>query len=478
VGTAEVDSGLRFPLVAAGIVGLILLPFIVNWPSMSDFFMSDDFIWLKAASSHGFFDLMARETSLNTRLDIFDYPTPYVRPLVDAYFWVTYRIFGFDAGAYHALAISLHAAVGLLVALLGWQLSRSRVTGFAAAALFLVLPTYDMAVTWVSEATDLIYTLFYLLAMTLFLAHLRRGSGRGWPYAASLVAFTLALLSKEPAITMPAAAAILAFLETPVRLNRRLLARAMDLLPFFVLALAFYLKFYRHEQSGLSNAGLFGVNTGFFSNFWDYLRWLTFPFGSLQDSTAVRLFTTLAFLGGGFWALLRGRRAPAFLFLWTILALVPPAFLNEGLDRRYGYLAAAPFALFLTLSAAALLRLLAANPRLRFALVFTLVALAVPVLAQASRDRQHYSHDQATYYQAIYYDVPGVCGPLPPGSLVYVVGSPAFDWSGIDTQTALNFSYERVKVLRADHTADVPSDGGTTATCIARWDGSGFVREK
>ncbi len=181
VASARTDAAGARPLAGAerlatalAVAALIALPFVIYWRSLSDFFMLDDFIWLKAAAGHGAIDLLRRETSFSTPLDPFDYPTPYIRPLVDAYFFVTWRIFGLDPRAYHALNLALHACVGLAVAVLGWQLLRSKVAGLLGAALFLALPTYDFAVTWVSEATDLIFTLFYLLSLSLFLAHLRR----------------------------------------------------------------------------------------------------------------------------------------------------------------------------------------------------------------------------------------------------------------------------------------------------------------
>jgi len=446
----------------------------VYWSSLSDFFFLDDFIWLKAAATHGLVDFYRRELSFSTPLDPFDYPTPYVRPLVDGYFWATWRLFGFDPAAYHAANVAMHVAVSLAVAALAWQLSRSRLTGFAAGALFAVLPTYDFAVSWVSEATDIICAFFYVTSVALFIACLRARTGRRSLYAASLAAFVLALLAKEPAVTLVAVVALAALLEEPDVSPEGLKRAAAAVLPFAALASAFYLIVYRHEYATVSEGGLYRIDARVFGHYWDYLRWLTFPFDPGRHD-AIRAATAVAFVLGGALALARGQRAIALAFLWTLVCLLPLSFVVNGIDRRYAYLASAPFAVFLALSARALAQTVLADRRLAAGAAAAVVAAAMLPLAAEARQRQDFAHRQAAIYQQVF-DLPDVCGPLGPGDRVLLVDAPIFDFEGINTQVTLSWRYDHVTVDMVDSGGTaLPSSG--PGLCVARFEGGRFVRQ-
>jgi hypothetical protein len=475
--SARAHQGLMRLAPALGALLLVGLPFLVYWQNLSDFFMMDDFIWLKAAADHGFFDLMRRETSLSFRLDPFDYPTPYWRPLVDAYFWLTYRLFGFDPRAYHASAIALHAAVGVLVALIGWRVARSRLAGLAAGVLFVCLPTYNLAVTWVSEATDLLFTFFYLLALLFWFQHLRRDSGAGWPYLGAVLAFTLALCAKEPAIGFVPVAALAAVMETRPLSAERLKKPAAELAPFLLVAAFFYLRFFHREQSGLSSGGLYAIDERAIGNLWEYLKWISLPFGKATDLDMLRAGAAAVFIGSAGWLAIKGVRETTFLFLWTVIALLPLAFFNEGLDRRYTYLASVPFSIYLVVGTRRALSGLRLPARAIEAATIMLVVVAAPFFVQEVRASNERWHREAANYERLFHEAPLGCGPIRPGGAMYIVGSPTFDWAGLGTQVAMNFSYERVKVLRFDELALVTPEVRSFADCIVVYDGQRYVKQ-
>jgi hypothetical protein len=462
--------GLALALGAAGATAALALA--VYWPSLSDFFFLDDFIWLKAAATHSLVDFYRRELSFSTPLDPFDYPTPYIRPLVDGYFWATWRLFGFDPWAYHAANVAMHVAVSLAVAVLAWQLAGSRLTGFAAGALFAVLPTYDFAVSWVSEATDIICAFFYVASVALFIAFLRARTGRRSLYAASLVAFTLALLAKEPAVTLVAVVTPAALLETREVTRQSLKRNAAEVLPFAALAAAFYLLVYRHEYATVSEGGLYRIDVRVFGHYWDYLRWLTFPFAP-GSHDSLRAATAAAFVAGGVLAMARGERAIALAFVWTLVCLLPLSFVVNGIDRRYAYLASAPFALFLALSAQALAQALISDRRLAAMAAAAVVAVALVPLAAEARQRQEFAHRQAAIYRQVY-GLAEVCGPLNPGDRIVLIDAPVFDFEGINTQVTVSWRYDhvRVEMVSSGQTA-LPSSG--PGVCVARYEGGRFV---
>src|SRR5262249_12551247 len=83
--------------------------------------------------------------------------------------------------------------------------------GAAFAALaFGVHPLRVESVAWVTERRDVLCGFFYLLAGLTYLRGVARGGriASGW-WAASLVAFALALLSKAAAMPLPAALLLL-----------------------------------------------------------------------------------------------------------------------------------------------------------------------------------------------------------------------------------------------------------------------------
>jgi len=110
--------------------------------------------------------------------------------------------------AHRIVSLLLHA--GCVWALYGLlrSLALRRLTAFAGAALFAVHPVAVYGAGYLAQRPTVIATLFSLLALQMFLRGLRTGLISDVVPAAVL--YSLAVLSKEPAILLPAAAAALA----------------------------------------------------------------------------------------------------------------------------------------------------------------------------------------------------------------------------------------------------------------------------
>lgn len=147
----------------------------------------------------------------------------YYRPVVSISYWIDHEIWGLNPLGYHLRNVALHVAASILVLLLGVRWLGSRAGAFAAAALFAVHPVHTQSVTWIAGRTDLLATVFFLLALLLMQKGVERVSGlpgvtddsassaRGGTAAfvlAGLAALALALLSKEMAVTFPAVLAL------------------------------------------------------------------------------------------------------------------------------------------------------------------------------------------------------------------------------------------------------------------------------
>jgi len=142
---------------------------------------------------------------------------PQYYPLVFTTFWIEHKLWGFAPAGYHAVNVVLHAANSLLLAAV---LRRLGLRGaWLAAAIFAVHPVHVESVAWITERKNVLYGLFYLLAVRSFLrfedAVAERGTpptgvgrpaaGRSGSYVVGLACFAAAMLSKTVACTLPVA---------------------------------------------------------------------------------------------------------------------------------------------------------------------------------------------------------------------------------------------------------------------------------
>lgn len=125
------------------------------------------------------------------------------RPVVALSFALNHAVAGLAPLTYHLLNVILHAAVTVLV-YRGIKMRFGR-TFLAAgtAILFAVHPVHTEAVAWVSGRADLLAALFFLSAWVLYMRASSSMPVRLAPFVGSLLAFALALLSKEHTLLFP-----------------------------------------------------------------------------------------------------------------------------------------------------------------------------------------------------------------------------------------------------------------------------------
>ena len=477
----RIRAGLSRLAAPVGVAGLVLAAFLVYLPSLDDFFAADDFVFLQAASRHDFREYVWRAVTF-PHGEPFDLETPFWRPLVDAYFFAWWHLFGLDPLPYHLANVALHAAVAVLTAVLVWQLTGVRLTGLLAGFLFVVAPTHDYTVTWISDITELLAAFWYLVTLVAYSAFLRGGGRLPWLYAAALTATALSFLAKQSSVTVLMPLAGLVFLLGPPTNGRGWRRRLVELLPFAALTAGFVTLIATQEYPRYAAMGWYGLGGHMLAHWWDYLRWLTCPFGetaaaSRQASsgllTGMSTLTALAFLAMGVVAWRRRQALLLGMVLWTLAAFTPFLSATRPIEPRYAYLASVPLCIALALlvhsAASRLARRVGWELSLSVATAGT--ALIGLVLAAHTRERQHWIQGQAQAYERLVSDVPRLCGALPAHSQIYLDADPLlWDMFGGFSSMAFNLLYENVRVepIPADD-HEWPATQPGTAVCAVRY---------
>ena len=143
-------------------------------------------------------------------------PTNYYRPLMMVGYLLSYQIFGPAAWAFHLQNILLNAAVVYLVFRVAASMLREREPALIAAVIFALHPIHIEAVSWISAASDSMVTLFYVTAFAAFISSEEAEEPRqrnGWRLL-SLTLLTVALLTKEMAVTFFVIAGLYTFLSS------------------------------------------------------------------------------------------------------------------------------------------------------------------------------------------------------------------------------------------------------------------------
>lgn len=235
------------PWLIAGALALAALTCAVYAPVFANGFVWDDWTVVVATRAH------RTPSAEGLRWAFGASVAGHYHPLTWVSFTVGELVLGPSPAASHALNLALHLLNTGLFALLGERLlrharpdwgRRARASAaLLAAALFALHPLRVESVAWATERRDVLSAAFVLGALVAWVVRATARRPRAW-YAATLVLFGLALLSKAQA-TVPAILLVLDLHPlrrlagtTPAEKGRDLARLAVEKAPFLVLALA------------------------------------------------------------------------------------------------------------------------------------------------------------------------------------------------------------------------------------------------
>ena len=284
----------------------------------------------------------------------------YYRPLVTFSFLLDYQIARLRPFFYYLTNLLLHLANAVLLFFTFNVFFKKEPLSFAAALLFVVHPIQWEAVANIAGRSILLCAFWQFAAFLLYLRYASRSRLDPWRkayYICSLLAFTLALLSKESAVVLPFLIAGYEYWMEHRHKGKLLTTQSVGRVLPFVAVVAGYLLL--RKFLGVTNVAfwpspqqlIFGVLT-FLSSVLVYLRVFILPVDLHFDRTTA-YFTTFADLG--LWLTLAavvifswmaGRfhrqwsRRAKFLLFWFGITLLPVAQLVP-IPAHSGYAATA-----------------------------------------------------------------------------------------------------------------------------------------
>ena len=126
------------------------------------------------------------------------------RPVATLSYFLIYAISELNPFTYHLSSLLFHIINVLLVYALVNLIQKNKITSLIAGLLFATHPVLSETVNCVSFNEDLLTTLFFLISLIFYIKIRANSKTLRIPlFGLSLLAFLLALLSKEMAITLP-----------------------------------------------------------------------------------------------------------------------------------------------------------------------------------------------------------------------------------------------------------------------------------
>lgn len=168
--------------IPAFVVYLAILPIVFFWPMLNNFFVADDFTWLRWV---GDCNLLMQKGVLNcsSKIDVLanfftnsgDF---FYRPGMKAYFFLIYnsQFGGLSPVIYHIVSLSIHTANTIIIFLISTRLLKNKFLAFLSSLIFLLLSSHSETIYWISASGHLFATLFILLGLFLYIKWSEKGN--------------------------------------------------------------------------------------------------------------------------------------------------------------------------------------------------------------------------------------------------------------------------------------------------------------
>ena len=158
-------------------------------------------------------------------------------PLHLVSYMVDFSIWKLNPFGYHLQSVLLNGLNAVLALWVVRRLLGSFPLAFIAALLFAVHPSHVEAVAWVSIRKDILSTTFLFLTVLFYVRAIDGRSLKSGPYVASVLCFTLGLLSKVSIVVLPLFLLLVDAIPMAHRKATTWRAALLNKIPFGVVAL-------------------------------------------------------------------------------------------------------------------------------------------------------------------------------------------------------------------------------------------------
>jgi hypothetical protein len=395
--------------------------------SLDGYFHGDDFV--------AFVDMVTKPIDKHLYDAVtFNDNNYYWRPLGQLYYRIIYETAGLQAWAFRACNLAVFLITLALLHRVCLNLGMSRVAAFAAVVIFGLYPNHVVSVAWITNAPRLIALMFFLASLIALHPALKH---RSWQLEGIAWFFMLlACLTDEVTIAMaPLPVAYAFFVHREYRTPVKLVARgiAYGLLIMILLPLQFL--FTPDDEPRLAQ---YGFGEHMIGQAWSLLSQLALPLADANPMDVPEAWISDTQLAAGAavavvlgLCLVFGSNRLRFLVLWVAASLVPFTLWDlENVSPRYVYLAAAPFAITVSILGAAVVERVRLRPvQLSFggALAAALVVLAVFGFEQTQERDGHW--ERATNdYRVLAEGMASIEGEIPEGSRIVVRDGPWYPY--------------------------------------------------
>jgi len=401
-------------------------------------FYFDDFWFLRASQSTplGSYAVAA----FNYRHEQY-VPEFLFRPLFVLSFRGLYEMFGLHAWAYHLFGLTLHLASGVLLWQIAVKITRRPMVAHLATLIFLLHPTYAVAVVFVTNNVVVIGTFAYLSSLLLFLLFLEGGAKRGVYYAGSFFAFVAALLV-HPETSFVFSILVLSYvLLRPTTLAELRSVRGWaPLVPFLLIEIGGLVTQAKVREATAFQSMSFKLGAHMAGNYVRYAALALDPYRAetfnwfAADGGPLSNWRTLLPVASGVGAaavlLFIERRRPAagtFALLWFILAVLPLSTWTAGAFSRKLYVAGPALALTVAIFAVSAWDVLPSRLQagLRYLVpthfIFVLLVISMGIRVVEMTDPYG---DATGGYRTMVAEVRAKYPTIPEGSRLYLAGVP------------------------------------------------------
>jgi hypothetical protein len=226
------------------LVYLLLLISTAYSASIGNFFVADDFTWLRWAA-----------TAMPSDLPMYFVQSQdfFYRPLDKIIVYYLYMLFSFQPEGYHVFMLLVHFLTTVGMYLLATKILKRRLLGFIVAILFAVLPAHTENIFWFSTLSIGLSALFITYAILLFIRFREKKSVLA--YVGAILLSALAFATYEISVVIPALFIVIdIFITKPKRSIKTVAAY----IPFFLLVILYFIM--RSVSGAFSGGGDYSYN--------------------------------------------------------------------------------------------------------------------------------------------------------------------------------------------------------------------------